>query len=79
MDKFAISENLSSWLRAISGAIGILLLTVFVLWNNEDERISTFTQETQTNEILKSEIFSPDEAEHKKKPEVEIQEIQYRH
>ena len=79
MDRPTISENLSSWLRAVSGAIGILLLTVFVLWNSQDEKSSTFTQETQTNEILKSENFFSDKAEYKEKPEVEIQDIQYRH
>ena len=79
MDRPTISENLSSWLRAVSGAIGILLLIVFVLWNSEDEKSSTFTQETQTNEILKSENFSPYKAEYKEKSEVEIQDIQYPH
>ena len=79
MDRPTISENLSSWLRAVSGAIGILLLIVFVLWNSEDEKSSTFTQETQTNESLKSENFSPYKAEYKEKPEVEIQDIQYPH
>ena len=51
MDKHTISKNLSSWIRAVSGAIGILLLSVFVLWNNENEKSSTLTQETKTNEI----------------------------
>jgi len=45
MDKHTIPENLSLWIRAVSGAIGILLLSAFVLWNSENEKSSTLTQE----------------------------------
>ena len=60
MDKHTISENTSSWIRAVSGASGILLLSVFVLWNSEDEKSSTLTQETKTNEMRNLENPSPD-------------------
>ena len=77
MDRLTISENLSSWIRAVSGAVGILLLSVFVLWNNVDKKGSTFTQETQTKEIQKIENSSPDEAESIEKLEAKIQDIEY--
>ena len=77
MDKHTISENLSSWIRTVSGAIGILLLAVFVLWNNENEKNSTFTQETKTNEMRNLENPSPDQAESEEKLTNEIQKVQY--
>ncbi len=70
MDKHSIPENLSLWIRTVSGAIGILLLSAFVLWNSENEKISALTQETQTNGMRKLVNLSPDEAE--------IENIQYR-
>jgi len=78
MDKHTISKNLSSWIRAVSGAIGILLLSVFVLWNNENEKSSTLTQETKTNEMRNLENPSIDEAESEEKPTDEIQKVQLR-
>jgi len=63
MDRQNFSENLSSWIRAISGAIGILLLFVYVMWNNENEKSSTLTQETKINEMRNAENLSPNEAE----------------
>ena len=77
MDKHTISKNLSSWIRAVSGAIGILLLSVFVLWNNENEKSSTLTQETKTNEMRNLENPYIDEAESEEKPTDEIQKVQY--
>ena len=79
MDKHTISDNLSSWIRAISGAIGILLLSVFVLWNNESEKNSTLTHETKTKEMRNPENLSPDEAELAEKQAVEIKKVQYKH
>ncbi len=77
MDKHTISENLSSWIRVVSGAIGILLLSVFVLWNNENEKSSTLTQETKTEEMRNLENLPPDEAELAEKQAVEIKKVQY--
>ena len=62
MDRLTISENLSLWIRTISGAIGVLILIVFVLWNNENEKITTQPQETKTHEMQKVENLPPDEA-----------------
>ena len=78
MDKNTISENLSSWIRVVSGAIGILLLSVFVLWNNENEKSSTLTQKTKTKEMRNLENLSPDEAELAEKQAAEIKKVQYR-
>ncbi len=78
MDKHTISENLSSWIRVVSGAIGILLLSVFVLWNNENEKNSTPTQETKTEEMRNLENPPPDEAELAENPAAEIKKVQYR-
>jgi FtsZ-interacting cell division protein ZipA len=77
MNRQNISENLSSWIRAISGAIGVLLLLAFILWNNENEKSSTLTQETKTNEMRKVENLSTDEAESIKNQETEIITIRY--
>lgn len=71
MDKQNISETLSSWIRAVSGAIGVLLLTVFVLWNNENEKSSEFTQETKTYEMQNDENLSQEVAEYIKNQEKE--------
>jgi len=68
MDRQNFPGNLSSWIRAISGAIGILLLFAYVMWNNENEKSSTLTQETKINEMRNAENFSPDEAESRKNP-----------
>ena len=61
-----ILENLSSWIRAISGAIGVLILCGYVMWNNENEKSSTLTQETKINEMRIAENLSPDEEEPRK-------------
>ena len=79
MDKHTSSDSISSWIRAASAAIGVLLLSVFVLSNSENEKSSTLTQETKTKEMRNLENPSPDQAESEKKPTVEIQKIQYRH
>ena len=71
MDKQNVSENLSSWIRTISGAIGVLLLTVFVLWNNENEKSYKFTQETKTYEMQNDENLSQEVAESIKNQEKE--------
>lgn len=62
MDRQNISENLSSWIRAISGAIGVLLLFAFVMWNNENEKNTILTQETKTNQMRNAASLFPDEA-----------------
>ncbi len=79
MDRLTISDNLSSWLRAISGAIGILLLTAFLLWNNENEKSSTLIQEIKANEMRNAENLSTDETESINKLDAEIRNVQYRH
>jgi hypothetical protein len=79
MDKHPSSENISSWIRAASAAIGVLLFSVYVLWNSENEKSSTLTQETKTKEMRNLENPSPDQAESERKLTVEIQKLQYRH
>ena len=71
MDKDTIPDNLSLWIRAVSGAIGILLLSAFVLWNSENKKNSTLTHEKQTNEMRELVNLFTDEAE--------IENIQYKH
>ena len=66
MDRQSISENLSSWIRAISGAIGVLLLFAFVMWNNENEKNTKLTQETKTIEMRNAQSLSPDKAKSRK-------------
>ena len=63
LDKNTIPENLSLWIRTVSGAIGILLLSAFVLWNSENKKSSAITQETNTNEMRKLVNLNPDAAE----------------
>ena len=77
MDKHTSSENISSWIRAASAAIGVLLFSVYVLWNSENEKSSTLTQETKTNEMRNLENPYIDEAESEEKPTDEIQKVQY--
>jgi len=72
-----IPENLSSWIRTVSGAIGILLLSAFVLWNSENEKSSTLTQETKTKEMQNLENLSTDQAESEEKMTVEIKKVQF--
>ena len=79
MDKHTSSENISSWIRAAAGAIGVLLLSVFVMLNSDNEKSSTLTQETKTKEMRNLENLSPDQAESEEKLTVEIQKVQYRH
>ena len=79
MDRLTISENASSLLRAVSGAIGILLLTAFLLWNNEKEKSSTFIQEIKTNEMRYSQNLSPDETGSINKLDAEVRNVQYKH
>ena len=71
MDKHTFPDNLSLWIRTVSGAIGILLLSAFVLWNSENKKNYTLTHENQTNEMGEFVSHSTDEAE--------IENIQYRH
>ena len=71
-----IPENLSSWIRTVSGAIGILLLSAFVLWNSENEKSSTLTQDTKTKEIQNLENLFTDQAESEEKMTVEIKKVQ---
>jgi len=73
MDKHTSSENISSWIRAASAAIGVLLLSVFVLSNSENEKSSTLTQEARTKEMRNLANPSPDQAESEEKLTVEIQ------
>ncbi len=73
----AIPENLSSWIRTVSGAIGILLLSAFVLWNSENEKSSTLTQDTKTKEMQNLENLFKDQAESKEKMTVEIKRVQF--
>ena len=77
MDKHTISENLSCWIRTVSGAIGILLLFVFVLWSNQNDKSYTLTQETKTIEMQNLENFFPDQAESEEKLTAEIQKVQF--
>ena len=79
MDKHTSSENISSWIRAASAAIGVLLLSVFVLSNSENEKSFTLTQETKTKEMRISENPSPYQEEIEEKLMVEIEKVQYRH
>ena len=79
MDKHTSSENISSWIRAASAAIGVLLLSVFVLSNSENEKSFTPIQETKTKKMRNQENPSPDQAESERKLTVEIQKLQYRH
>ena len=79
MDKHTSSENISSWIRAASAAIGVLLLSVFVLSNGENEKSFTPIQETKTKKMRNQENPSPDQAESERKLTVEIQKLQYRH
>ena len=79
MDKHTSSENISSWIRAASAAIGVLLLSVFVLLNSENEKSSTLTQETKTKEMRILENPSPIQAESEKELMAEIEKVQYRH
>ena len=79
MDKHTSSENISSWIRVAAAAIGVLLLSVFVMLNSENEKSSTLTQETKTKEMRNLENPSPDQADSEEKLAVEIQKIQYRH
>jgi hypothetical protein len=79
MDKHTSSENISSWIRAASAAIGVLLLSVFVLSSSENEKSFTPIQETKTKKMRKQENPSPDQAESERKLTVEIQKLQYRH
>jgi hypothetical protein len=67
MDKHTSSENISSWIRAASAAIGVLLLSVFVMSNSENEKSSTLTKETKTKEMRNLENLSPDQAESEEK------------
>ena len=76
MDKNSIPENLSLWIRTVSGAIGILLLSVFVLWNSENEKSSTLTQETKTKEMQNLENLFTDQEESEEKMAVEIKKVQ---
>ena len=76
MDKHSIPENLSLWIRTVSGAIGILLLSVFVLWNSENEKSSTLTQETKTKEMQNLENLFTDQEESEEKMAVEIKKVQ---
>ena len=73
MDKHTSSENISSWIRAASAAIGVLLLSVFVLSNGDNEKSSILTQETKIKEMRNLENPSPDQAESEEKLTVEIQ------
>jgi FtsZ-interacting cell division protein ZipA len=72
-----IPENLSSWIRTVSGAIGILLLSAFALWNSENEKSSTLTQDTKTKEMQNLENLFKDQAESKEKMTVEIKRVQF--
>ena len=64
---------------AASAAIGVLLFSVYVLWNSENEKSSTLTQETKTKEMRNLENPSPDQADSEERLKVEIQKVQYRH
>ena len=72
-----IPENLSSWIRTVSGAMGILILSAFVLWNSENEKSSTLTQDTKTKEMQNLENLFKDQAESKEKMTVEIKRVQF--
>jgi len=79
MDKHPSSENISAWIRVAAAAIGVLLLSVFVMLNSENEKSSTLTQETKTKEMRNLENPSPDQADSEERLKVEIQKVQYRH
>jgi hypothetical protein len=72
MDKHTISENQSSWIRAASGAIGVLLLSVYVLSNSDNEKSSTLAQEAKTAEMRNIEKPSPDRIESEEKLTVDV-------
>jgi len=79
MDRFTISENLSSWIRAVSGAVGIMLFSAFLLRNNENEKNSTLIQVIKSNEMQNAKNLSPDETESINQLDAEIRNVQYRH
>ena len=79
MNKHTISEKQSSWIRAASGAIGVLLLSVFVLTNSDNEKSSTLAHEAKTVEMRNIENPSPDQVGSEEKLTVDVKKVHYRH